>query len=139
MRCAHTNLVVRPAVSRLQYSIGACEGVRVDFSNPAVLVWHTEAYTDSTLVPHERRPTSRPLCLHITCPPPNSIVTSIYQERNTDVDNLGNQCIAFLVRGVLLNLRENEGVPILDDMLGQSSHCIASRHTQTSCDRVLRK
>ena len=97
--------------------------LRVDLPNTTILCWYAEAHANPTLVTHIRRSTSRPLCLHVACFPPDPVIAPIYQKCNANVDNLGNKHIALLVWSIFLDLREDEGVLALDDMLGQSGHC----------------
>ena len=96
--------------------------VRVHLSDATVFVRDTEAHADRTLVPHVRRPASRPLSLHIARLAPDSVIPTVHEERDADIDNLGYEGVSFLVRRVLLYLREDERVPALDDMLGEARH-----------------
>lgn len=99
------------------------EHARIDLSNATVLTGDTEAHAYRALVAHVCGPASCPLRLDIDRLPPYAVVPPVHEKRDADVHNLRNECVSLVVWCMLLDLRENERVAVLDDALGPPSHC----------------
>ena len=93
------------------------EHVRVDLPDATVVPWNAETYAYRALVAHVRGPATGPLRLHVTRPAPNPVVPPVHEQRDAHVHDLRNERVAFLVGRMLLDLREDERVPALDDLL----------------------
>lgn len=89
--------------------------VRVDLPDSAILTRYSKPHPDGALVTHICGPTARPLRLHIAHAPRHALIAPIYEQRNTDVDFFRDERVSLLVGRVRLDLREDEGVPALDN------------------------
>ena len=94
---------------------------------------HAEAHAHGALVSHPRRATPRPRGLHIPHARAHLLVARIDEQRDADVDDLGDERVALLVRRVRLDLREDERVPAFYDASREAGYYAWG--TQTSSAR----
>ena len=79
----------------------------------------SEPHAYRALVPNVCRPTARPRSLHI-CDSSEALIPDVHQQRDTDVDDLRDEGIFLIVRGVGFDLGEDEGVAVVNYTLGEA-------------------
>ena len=64
-----------------------------------------EAHAHGALVAHVRRPAACPLCLHVCDPTRDTVIATIDEQGNTNVNDLGYERVFLAIGSMLLYLR----------------------------------